>query len=60
MTKEQAQQIILNELEFWTGEYVAEYVEESIRGNDDEELLQALDLVGTNFNWSCEFKVEAD
>ena len=58
MTKQEAQEIIVAYLEDWSNNLMPDFVEDSIRGGCDDEAIQALDLVGTDFNWSASIKIE--
>ena len=59
MTKQQAQAIVVSYLEDWANNFLDDFVEDSIRGGCDDEAIEALDLVGTDFNWSASIKTDA-
>lgn len=56
MTTKEAQQIIKDEIACWCNEFVSDYIEESIQHGTDDELQEALALVGTDFEWFVEVK----
>lgn len=58
MTTTEAQAIIISCLEDWANTMMADFVEESILNGGDAEALQALQLVGTDFNWSASIKTD--
>ena len=51
MTKQEAQATIISYIEDWANNLMADFVEDSINGSSDDEAREALELVGTNFNW---------
>jgi len=58
MTTTEAQAIVVAYLESWANEIMPDFVEDSINGGCDAEAIQALELVGTNFNWFASIKTD--
>jgi len=58
MTTTEAQAIIISYIEDWANNCMPDFIEDSIHGGCDEEAEQALELVGTNFNWFASIKTD--
>ena len=54
MTTNQAQVIVANYIQGWCNDVAPDFIEDSINGGTDQEAIDALALVGTNFDWSIE------
>lgn len=59
MTHKEAQEIIVSYLEDWANNIMPDFIEDSIRGCCDSEAIEALALVGTDFNWCAVIKTDA-
>jgi hypothetical protein len=46
-----AQDIIANYIKDWCENIAPDFIEDSIRGGVDDEVIAALDLVGFDFDW---------
>ncbi len=58
MSKTEAQAIIISYLEDWANNFMPDFIEDSINGGCDDEAIEALRLVGTNFNWFASIKTD--
>ncbi len=58
MTKQEAQATIISYIEDWANNFLPDFVEDSINGSDDAEAREALELVGTDFNWFASIKTD--
>ena len=58
MSKTEAQAIIISYLEDWANNFMPDFIEDSINGGCDDEAIEALQLVGTNFNWFASIKTD--
>ncbi len=58
MTTQEAQAIIISFIEDWANNFLPDFVEDSINGGNDDEAIQALQLVGTDFNWYASIKTD--
>lgn len=59
MTKEEAQAIIVAYMEDWANNIMPDFVEDSISNGTDDEAKEALELVGTDFEWFASIKTDA-
>ena len=51
MTTQEAQKIVASFIEDWCINIAPDFIEDSIMGGVDEEAIQALKVVGFDFNW---------
>ncbi len=58
MTIQEAQAIIISFIEDWSNNIMPDFIEDSINGGSDEEAREALELVGTDFNWYASIKTD--
>ncbi len=56
MTTKEAQLIVANYIQDWCNNIAPDFVEDSINGGNDDEAIEALRLVGTDFEWFVEVK----
>ena len=52
MTTQEAQDYIATFIKDWCETIGPDFIEDSIRGGIDDEAIEALSLVGTDFPWS--------
>jgi len=58
MTKTEAQECVRAYLEDWFANIGPDFVQDSITGSDDSEAIEALELVGLDFNWDVKVSID--